>query len=720
MSIFSTTGQRRAARVRIAAALTGLALTTPLVVGSLPHASAADPARQATTSVDSSYLADALGLPGDTVLETVTYDRFQWLLQQPGQFAFVVGSTTDADFKASVIKAAAAVKAAGVKKIYWFDPNLSGLAGIQNLDTRVPAGIKLGEESQAIFGRVWDNVLAQYFGNGTKAVATGTSATLTADASVVNDSVDPAYDAIEDDEAAFVLYDKDNVVAGKADKIVDWVNLSTSTDVSAEVSAALTKGQGGAAGVDALSQFQWWKSQTNKRHDASYPDDNRYGGDIVTDADDAQGWRVQQVTYPELLHLLEAKEAGANFVLLFGGTWCHNTRAVLSEVNREAQENGVRTVYNFDLVLDGATVNGANGGANPIHVRDNANRTANGVVTKDFRPSNLYGDLVRTYLQNAVTEYDPNTGNRVAYHPGGDTGAFPDVVRKLQVPFLVNYERGTAAKASTKAVKRQWIQQNVDDSTGLPTFKEYMSEAWFTKASPQIGLDFAIPADESTWTPEQTSKITQARANLAFGQEAVAQLGTFFGGLPGAVKGKHTVTADAVTYGKAAKVTVALTNEFNRLPSGEVKLSVAGRTLTSTVADNAATFTIEGLTAGKHAFSVTYAGDAQVLGFTATGSLSVAKAKHGAVSAKVTKTPTSKKAGKATVTVASAKVGGKVTLTLKKGKKNVKASGTLKAGKVSVKLPKLAQGTWTSTVTTAGDTNHLGTSSKGPKVKVTK
>src|SRR5690606_40775308 len=91
-----------------------------------------------------------------------------------------------------------------------------------------------------------------------------------------------------------------------------------------------------------------------------------YGGDILEDSDAAEGWRIHQLTYPELLHLLDKQEAGANFVLLFGGTWCHNTRAVLKQVNAEAQDHGVKVVYNFDFVLDGGTVNGTNGGTNPL------------------------------------------------------------------------------------------------------------------------------------------------------------------------------------------------------------------------------------------------------------------------------------------------------------------------------------------------------------------
>ncbi|QCX26881.1 Ig-like domain-containing protein [Nocardioides jishulii] len=716
-------------RRRLAAAAAGLAVAvSPLAVTGL-QASAA-PARNAQTAVDETYLQDTLGLPTTTIVETVTYDRLQWLLQQPGQFAYVIGSVTDAGFKEKVVQADAAARAAGASRIYWYDPNLSGQSGVKNLNTRQPEGINLAEAPRTVFGNTWRNLLGQHLGNGIKSVpaASGSSVTITLDDAVVNDAHDPAFDhrtgataAIGADDAVFFVYDKDHEVGGAADKIVDWVALSGSEDVAAGVTAAVGAVGGGAA-IDQLSQFQWWKSTTNAKHDLANPDDARYGGDILTDADGADGWRVEQVTYPELLHLLNLKDAAASksFVLLFGGTWCPNTRAVIKDVNAQAQANGVRKVYNFDLVLDGATVNGANAGANPLHVRDNANREG----VNNFRPSYLYGDVVRSHFRNVVTEYDPNSGNRVAYYPNGDLTAFPDVVRKIQVPFLINYERGTGATPSTNAVKRQWIQQDTDASTGLPTFKEYMSQWWFTHPSAQLGLNFAIPADESTLTPAQAQQLAQARAQVDFGRDALSKLEKYFGGLPGAVVARRTVTAPAVAYGKRATVTVALENDHGRIPSGPVTLTVGGKTYTRVIESNAASFTLDTLVPGAYDWTLTYAGDDQVVGFTEKGKLSVTKGKVTSTKAKVVKAPTSKKAGSYKVTVATpaglAKAAGKVTVTLTKGKTKRALTGTLKSGAVTVTIPKLAKGTWKVALAYAGDARYAAASAAGAKVVVKK
>lgn len=612
----NTSRPRRRAAAKTASLAVAVGLLAASAVGAFASAASG---RTATTSVDTTYLSDTLGVPVDTVIETVTYDRLQWLLKQPGQFAFLIGSATDAGFPANAVKADAAAKAAGAAKIYWYDPNLTGLTGVQNLNTRVPSGINLVASSQTIYGNTWKNLLGQHLGNGIKSVpnAGATTVAVSADDAVVNDAVDPVWDyrstetaAVSATDDVFFIYDKDNLAGGVADKIVSWVNLSSDPDVAAAIGVAFTAAGGGAV-VDQLDQFQWWKYSANKKHDLAYPDDARYGGDILDDADAADGWRVKQITYPELLHLLKINAADSNFVILFGGTWCHNTRAVIKDVNEQAQENGIGTVYNFDLVLDGGTTNGTNGGSNPIHVRDNANSG----VTTNFRPSWVYGDTVRTYFKNLVTEYDPNTGSRVSYYPAASLTAFPDVVRKLQVPFLINYERGTGGSASGTAIKRQWIQQNTDPSTGLPTYKEYMSEWWFTHPTAQLGL--------ATSPAPTQAQLDQAKASAAFGAEALVKLQAFFGGLPGGVASNQTIAAPTVTAGTAPTVTLTISNDFGRVASGTATLAINGLNYPVTVSGNKAVFTLPTLKAGTYPFTVTYPGDAQIVAFTKEGTLTV-------------------------------------------------------------------------------------------------
>lgn len=753
-------------RRRVAVAAVGLAVAiSPLMTGAITAASNATPARSAATAVDNTYLQDTFaGLPAQTVVETVTYDRFQWLLQQPGQFAFLIGSPSDSGFAAKVVQADAAAKAAGAAKIYWFDPNLSGQSGTKNLDTRNPGDISsIAASSQAIYGRAWQNILGQYLGNGLKSTVSAVnseSATVAtvADDTVVNDATNPLFDyrstatvaPVGTHDDLFFIYDKDHTDGGNADKIVSGVDLTTDADTATDIATAFTTT--GGSNIDQLSQFAWWKSEVNAKHNAQAHDatsPTRYGTSVLDDADNADGWAVKQITYPELLHLLDVKDsADKNFVILFGGTWCPNTRAVIKDVNKQAQDNNV-TVYNFDTVLDGGTVGGGTtSNSNPIQIRNNAYSG----TTTNFVPSYLYGDLVRTYLKNIVTEYEPNTGTRVSYFPGGDTSKFPDVVRKLQVPFLVNYQRGTSTSPSSSSIKRQWIQQNLDASTGLPTFTEYMTQYWYTHpegtriglSATQLPLSLPIPADAENapdnafLTPaeqaldasaqapllaQRRNSVAQAEAGVAFARDGLDALDTFFGGLAGAVVSTQTVTAPSVAYGTAPTVTLAIANKYGRVPAGTATLAVAGHSYPVTIAQNAAVFTVDKLAAGSYPYTISYPGGDQIVAFQKTGTLTVSHGAVRSVSFKVTTKPTSKKTGKATVTVAPhtglSTPSGTVTVSLKRGSSTKTVTGTLSKGAKSVTLPKLSKGTWKVKVTYNGNANYSKLT-KSYTLKVTK
>lgn len=773
----------RRTRSVAAVAAAGLSIAA-LSVGVLAAPAGAAPARSATTSTDTTYLQDTLGVPANTVIETVTYDRFQWLLQQSGTFAFLVGDPAeDAGFKTQAQAVDSAARAAGVSKVYWFDPNLTGgvkvgSANVPNLDIRNPGAItQLASASQTVYDNAWKNLVGQYLGNGIKATATGVGTesakvTTTTDATVVNDANAPLYDysagtPADALDSTFFVYDKDNVAAGSPDKLVQSVDLDSDANAAADVAAAI--GVVGASNIKAIGQFAWWKSEINAKAAAqSVPEDGnpkQYGGAILDDSDDADPWAIQQITFPELVHLLNQNASDAqNFVILFGGTWCPNTRAVIKDVNAQAQQNGV-TVYNFDTVLDGGTVGGGTTSAtNPLQIRN----TANNGGAANANPSFVYGSLLSTYLKNIITQYDLDNGTYVTYYPNGDDTQPIKAVRKLQVPFLIDYQHGSGANPSSTAIKRQWIQQNVDPSTGLPSFKEYMTTWAYTDPTPgdsrlglsdsQFPVSLPIPglatfdwrnpvypdttstadaaayltpselqgSDATTLLAQRKSTILNALSNLAFAQEALAKVGYFFGGLPGGVASTQTITAPAVASGTAPTVTVAIANEYGRVPTGTLTLTIDGTSYRQQVTDNGAVFTLPASTAvGSHPFTVSYPGDDQIQAFTRTGTLTVTaapvtKTAPGAIGGKVKKRPTTKKGGKYKVTVAGTPAPtGSVTLTLTKGKKKVRATGKLAAGVAKVKLPKLAKGKWKVKIAYAGDTTYAGASAKGAAVKIT-
>ena len=386
-------------------------------------------------------------------------------------------------------------------------------------------------------------------------------------------------------------------------------------------------------------------------------------------------------------------------------------------------------------------------------------------------------------------------------------------MRKLQVPFLIDYQHGSSTNPSSTAIKRQWIQQNIDSSTGLPSFTEYMTEYWFAHPSagrigltnsqfpftittiPDLaGFDWTNPtypdttintddgayldpsasttsqtpasltaalaavpnssafvsvADVNTaltaattagtdtvlianlttikadWTLAQTRKgnVTNALANVAFADEAVARIGTFFDGLPGGVVSTRTITAPAVKYGVAPTLAVAIANDYGRVPTGNVVLTVNGTDYTQPIVANGASFTLPKLNPGDYDYTLTYAGDSQIASFTDTGAVTVNHIAPKKVVAAWSTKPTSKATGKYKVTVTSptgiAKATGLVTITFTKGASTVTATGTLVKGVVSVKVPKLAKGTWAWTLGWPGD-DWLQSYSKTSSIKITK
>jgi thiol-disulfide isomerase/thioredoxin len=782
------------------------------------------------------------------------------------------------------------------------------------LDIRNPTAItQLSANSQSIYGHAWLNLIDKGLGNGvTTKLESGEvgdeDAKITATANhpeKVNDYGSTAgystkvgsknggalYDYSTTATPAnvthsfFFVYDKDGKVTPEGSstaqpaKIASWVDLTDKGSASAaDVGTAITTV--GAANLTSLDQFAWWKSSINARQLFTSTTDGRGGKvPVITDAVNAAsegGWRINQVTYPELVDLLKSGANTANAVILFGGTWCPNTRPVLPAVNKYAQENNV-TVFNFDTVLDGSTVGGlATSPVNPLQTRN----TAAYQSTPNANPTFLYGDVVDQYLTNIKTQYTPtgSGASPVTYFKGGGSAATTSTTRKLQVPFVIGYQ-GKAGDEPNGGVTRQWIIDN-----GNNTYTEYMSQWWLTNPQPsQLGLsatqlpqgapiwstinaqlasltwqtnpatltaaNTAVDTDDAQYlvdtdkanvtydasgagsvsasssatgavvispaalaaalstlgasapannaaaktayvaaqkaTPQDSALIAnlttivgawgvaQSRKNthnnlwgnatnprsVIGGLAAVHALDVFFGGLPGGVVSRRTVTAKPVPFGTAPKVSISIANDYGRVPAGNLSLVVkkAGATVASAstaVADNAASFTLPVLDAGTYDYALSYPGDDQIAGFTEAGSLTVEPVQNVVVDPPVTtpvviaapgpkppsttvtlltaskvkgavsKAPTSKKAGKYTVTITTPKgasaASGKVTIKLKKGKTTKTITGKLSKGVVTFSVPKLARGTWKVAISWPGDSKYLAASATGASIRVTK
>lgn len=946
-------------------ALATVAVITPLAIlaGSQASASASVLRTAQLTSYNTAtFLQDNLGFSSsDTspVVQPVTYDEFQWLLQQSGNSAFLIGDPgQDPNFKAEAQDVEATAEADGIKQIYWFNPNLSGGTGTSagttvssatsgkiyepNLDIQNPSGITaLATASQVTYGYAWLNIVGQYLGDGVtaspksqdteSATVSATTGTTTSNdygsnsgysTEIVNGSVvntggalynyptattsgTPFATPAASTDSYFFIYNGANTVTPASstpqpEKIVSWVDLDSeyaaggtsgaaaqiATDVTAAINTpGASTGAVGASNLTNYSQFDWWESEaTLKNNTADTSDADGLNVPLLTSANDQAsdgGWKVDQITYPELVDLLKNGANSSQAVILFGGTWCPNTRPVLPFVNQYAQENNT-TVFNFDTVLDGGTVGGTTTGSNnPLQSRNSASYTPNGQATEtNANPTFLYGDLVNTYLQNVNTQYTVSSGQDVTYYPGGNTSATEQTANKLQVPFLIGYQASNGG-----GVTRQWIINNGNDS-----YSEYMSDWWYTNPQPnELGVSSAnLPQDAPYWStidselstvtyatdpatldpnsavysddaefldsndyatltfsgtyPNVTFKsasdvnnpstVTSAdvpinptalsQALAALGSQAPTNLSTaetalvaaynadttvttlspltseletvvgawdvvasrkskitgvwgsdtnpasvlgglaadnaldvFFAGLPGGVISTQTVTADAINNGAAVKINVAIANQFGRLPTGNVSLTLTqgGSTVatqSAAVVNNLATFTVPISAGGSYSYTVSYAGDSQIAPFTDSGTITVTepttsapatvtvisapaptttatpaavvRSKVSKVRGAISKLATTKTHGRYLATLVTpngrATATGKVTIKLKKGKVTKTVRAELQDDRATFTLPKLAAGKWTVKITWAGDGNYVSASGTGAAIKV--
>lgn len=271
--------------------------------------------------------------------------------------------------------------------------------------------------------------------------------------------------------------------------------------------------------------------------------------------------------------------------------------------------------------------------------------------------------------------------------------------------------------------------------TGTPaTFAgppDSITNRWFANGVPIEGAVGA--ASTYTLTAAEVGKTITFRSTATRVEDAVSleSTSTPVGPVaapdpPPAIASTTAVAAPASTYGAAGTATVTVGNAGGRPVAGTVTLSGAGAAQTAAVVGGKATFALDkALAAGSYTLTAAYSGSASVLNASAgTATYTVAKAKSKKPTFKANKAPTSKKKGKATVTIGSssglAKATGKATVTLKNGRTTKKIKVTLSGGKKSISLPKLKKGTWKVQVSYNGDKNYVAQKSKSTKLKIKK
>jgi hypothetical protein len=654
---------------------------------------------------DDKYTALGAG----SVFETATMERFEYLLKKPGKYAFIIGGPDSATLQNSIGYINEVAQANGVTKIYNFNPKLDG----GTLNVFDPSGLQLSAAGKSYIGAYGTGLVNNYL---SKDAETPFSNAHTSDPYLF------VYDGSGGDTAR---------ITGALTAPVTAADVDTPGEVTAyKSSVASVLSSAGTLNVD--TQFDFIAGEHNRRLDVRNADDTKFGGDIFGPADAADGFRIQSVTYPELIHILESP---GDFALLFGGTWCHNTAAIVKATNQYAQEFGIKKVYTFDFVLNTNDQSASNGGSNLLHIRDSAV-----VSSENRRASYLYGDLVNTYLTNAFTQYrktgdaGTSTPNPVTYYPGGDPTKPLAEARKIQVGHVLSYNKDhDNAQGDPAPVLNQAIRKNADG-----THLEYMTEWWYALGQDLPRTDTTLAGNSAVASEANLNALMN---NRAFAKEGIQRVRNLFAALAGGYGSNVAVAGVPATVvaGRTipASVTVAAP-DYNGFysnngaggsaapstgvakPTGNVKVREGAAALgEAALTDGGASITLPALPVGTHTLSFDYTGspDGVIKAGTTTQQVTVtsepAATSQKAASATSVSVPgtTFGKPGGVTVSVTTtggAPITGNVTLSGAGAAQTAPVSN----GKAVFTLPAdLKAGSYSVQTTYSGDSNVAGSSS---------
>lgn len=585
----------------------GAAVSAPLTTTVPATAAAPSVAPPATKGATVDWFDDKYSALGpSSVFETATMERFEYLLKKPGKYAFIIGGPDSATLQASIGHINDVAKAEGITKIYNFNPKLDG----GTLNVFDPSGLQLSQAGKDYIGAYGTKLVNDYL---SKDAQTPFSNAHTSDPYLF------VYDGSGGDSAR---------ITGALTAPVAATDVDTPSEVTAykdQVEDVLTSG--GALAVD--TQFDFLAGEHNRRlatrsnsADPAAYDQTKFGAPMFGAADAADGFRVQSVTYPELIHILQSP---GDFSLLFGGTWCHNTAAIIHEANKAAQDFGIKKVYAFDFVLNTNDQTASNGGSNLLHLRDNAT-----VSSENRRASYLYGDLVNTYLPNAFTQYRKNGDvgggslNFVSYYPGGDPTKPLAEARKIQVGHLLTYNKDhKAADGSAAPVTNQAIRKNADGG-----HTEYMTEWWYVQGKDLPRTDITLAGNSGT---SSENNLNALENNRAFAKEGIAKIRNVLAAVAGGYASDVAVTGlpNSVAVNEPISATATVTSaDYNGFfsnngaggnnapstgvakPAGTVTVREGSteRLAATPLVDGAKELSIPALPAGQHTLTFEYSG----------------------------------------------------------------------------------------------------------------
>ncbi|MDF2571472.1 MAG: hypothetical protein K0R55_3076, partial [Sporomusa sp.] len=444
-------------RLIAAAILLAFTFTSPAFVNLVTTTAAAASAVDAIDYVFDSYD----GVSKGHVFDSVTLERLVRVLRNDGKSIVLLGSPTNATSQASLKYINDVAKDYGIQKIYLFDPNLGGADGADITDPTKP------------YSRFWE-LLKTY------------SATNGALLKYINNSY-------TSDSTYLFVYDRKaggDAVVDSGTTILSDLLITNSTQVtgntnafkSSVTSVLASVGAKGSPTETRFSQFDYFKSWTS-------------GTSLVTDAH-KDGFRLQEVTYPELINILETT---GTHNILFSGSWCPDSKAAIGYIAENSARYNSSPVYVFDFRLDG--------GLTPSTPYWHTDTGSNVTYTKGLSVLALETALHPTgtgylgaKLINLLTPYNAGHDNvALSYFPDGDsTKPLTSTTNiKFRSPFLVQYDKDAKdTQGSRHPVVKEWIHQLADyevpnhssETGSVGSYIDYeLSSGYLTNAQKALG-----------------------------------------------------------------------------------------------------------------------------------------------------------------------------------------------------------------------------------------
>ena len=335
----------------------------------------------------------------NSVYQTMTYDQMNKLFESEGTYMVLFGGSWCGNTQAVVSQINDVAKEYGVETIYNFDWRVDGQSRDRHLrDTKNP------------YAHLYVDFVNKYLPN----IVTISDSPI----SYVDDAGKTA-EANKMYVPFLMIYNKDNKdengnpapIMAQYEKMFSWDEdfQTDGKDDEAKIEAYRAEirplfeyiSKDGVAQLDDFSTFDYFKTAYNTKEDAT----------IFDSSDDP--FVYETVSHVQLERILDTE---GNYVFLFGGPWCSNTRAVVKLVNEYANKYNIDTVYNYDTRFDNSKYN----------TRD-----------KESPFRDMYVDLVKNYFPGIITR-TPLEDNDIHYT---DEAGVVQIANRLWVPYVFVYNK---------------------------------------------------------------------------------------------------------------------------------------------------------------------------------------------------------------------------------------------------------------------------------------